>query len=616
MASITITNNSITVTGNSLTVNYTTDVSLDKVELTKDSTNYITASTYSQTSATFNISSWTNGTYSNCKLRITYEVVNSYGQIVLSTSTVSLNEAGTTTFNVKLDKAPTSNQVVNLSVNNSNCSINKTSLTFTPSNYSTNQSVTITGTHDTSSYVDKSSTITASSNNVSSKTIGVTIKNIDTQTSTGQALDDWDVYNNTYSYNAVAYMASQVGVNGKAMRITADKKTVTVTPTGGTGSVTTKDYVSGGLVTKKAFKYGTFTFKCRLSANDTYLWAMIWTLPDSNTMARPEFDLWESWGSKTSNNIVQTYHCFTETGEDKMNYQQAMTKVDLTQEHEVKAVWTEDNVFKMYVDGALKLTLKDYMVNWKTGEVDYQLWFLNLGLGTFAGDAPNGTGWMEITDYNFQPVYTKTRTKQHTYCGNWTDGTAPSGPAPGTTTPSTPTTYTVTNNLSNCTTNNNSTSVNANATYSATITASSGYNLSTLKVTMGGTDITSSVVSGNTISITNVTGNVVITASATQTTAGNTLEITAINVLSSTVASTQINYTTNKPVANHYFNMWYNGTDSAFTNGTSRVTDNGNNNYTMTFANALSAGTKNPAIKVEDASGNTYIKAFSLTVTS
>ena len=361
--------------------------------------------------------------------------------------------------------------------------------------------------------------------------------------STGQALDDWDVYNNTYSYNYVAYMASQVGVKGKAIRITADKKTVTAVPTGGTGTTTTKDYVSGGLVTKKAFKYGTFTFKCKLSANNTYLWAMIWTLPDSATMARPEFDLWESWGSKTNNAIVQTYHAFDSQGNDKMNYLQANTPVDLTQEHEVKAVWTQDNVFKMYCDGVLKLTIKDYMVNWKTGEVDYQLWFLNLGLGTYANDAPNGTGWMEITDYKFEPVYTRDRVKQHTYCGNWTDGTAPSGPLPSS-------------------------------------SGSSG----------GGT--------------------------TEPDTPSDELQITSINVLSSTAAKTQINYTTSAPVTKHYFNMWYSGSDTGFTDGTSRVTDNGNNNYTMTFENALSAGTKAPAIKVADASGNTVIKTFSLTVTN
>ena len=78
-------------------------------------------------------------------------------------------------------------------------------------------------------------------------------------------------------------------------------------------------------------------------------------------------------------------------------------------------------------------------------------------------------------------------------------------------------TYTITNNLTNCTTNNNTNSVNANSSYSATISANSGYTLGSITVTMGGNNITSSAVSGSRISINSVTGNVVITASATKT---------------------------------------------------------------------------------------------------
>ena len=89
-----------------------------------------------------------------------------------------------------------------------------------------------------------------------------------------------------------------------------------------------------------------------------------------------------------------------------------------------------------------------------------------------------------------------------------------------------------------------------------------------------------------------------------------------IKVLSATEASTQINYTTNKAVTTHYFNMWYSGTDSGFVEAGNKVTDNGKNNYTMTFTNQLSAGTKTPAIKVQDSKGNTAIKTFDLTVTS
>ena len=222
MASITINNSSITTTSNTVTINYTTNVTLSQVELTKDSSTWIKARTFSQTSASFDISSWTNGTYSNCKLRITYETVTNYGQIVLSTSTISLNEGSSGSFTVKLDSAPTSNQVVSLSVNNSDCSLNKSSLTFTPSNYSETQSVTITGTHDSSSYSDKTSTITASSNGATSKTINVTIKNIDTPVTadpitltlaSSMSCNKGEAFNITYSTNVEA-TKHELSMNG------------------------------------------------------------------------------------------------------------------------------------------------------------------------------------------------------------------------------------------------------------------------------------------------------------------------------------------------------------------------------------------------------------------
>lgn len=80
--------------------------------------------------------------------------------------------------------------------------------------------------------------------------------------------------------------------------------------------------------------------------------------------------------------------------------------------------------------------------------------------------------------------------------------------------------YVISNNLSNATTSNSTVLVNANASYTATITANSGHTLSAITVTMGGTDITSSVVSGNTITISSVTGNVVITVTTTAVSTG------------------------------------------------------------------------------------------------
>lgn len=80
----------------------------------------------------------------------------------------------------------------------------------------------------------------------------------------------------------------------------------------------------------------------------------------------------------------------------------------------------------------------------------------------------------------------------------------------------TPTTYTITYNLTDCTTSNNAKRIDANTKYSATITATTGHTLNSITVTMGGVDVTSSVVNNNTITINSVTGNVVITAKAIQ----------------------------------------------------------------------------------------------------
>ena len=77
--------------------------------------------------------------------------------------------------------------------------------------------------------------------------------------------------------------------------------------------------------------------------------------------------------------------------------------------------------------------------------------------------------------------------------------------------------YTVTNNLTECTSNNSATSIQEGNSYIATITPTEGYEINSISITMGGTDITSSVYNSGNINISNVTGNIVITITATQT---------------------------------------------------------------------------------------------------
>lgn len=78
-----------------------------------------------------------------------------------------------------------------------------------------------------------------------------------------------------------------------------------------------------------------------------------------------------------------------------------------------------------------------------------------------------------------------------------------------------PNIYIVTNTLTNCTTSNSVATVGKNSAYNATITANSGYELSGVIVTMGGVDITSTAYSNGVITISSVTGDIAIIASAT-----------------------------------------------------------------------------------------------------
>ena len=76
--------------------------------------------------------------------------------------------------------------------------------------------------------------------------------------------------------------------------------------------------------------------------------------------------------------------------------------------------------------------------------------------------------------------------------------------------------YTVTNNLTQCTNNNSATKIAEGESYSATITAKSGYQLKSVSATMGGNTVS---VSNGKINISSVTGNIVITAVAEETAA-------------------------------------------------------------------------------------------------
>ena len=136
------------------------------------------------------------------------------------------------------------------------------------------------------------------------------------------------------------------------------------------------------------------------------------------------------------------------------------------------------------------------------------------------------------------------------------------------------TTYTITNNLSNSTSSNSNISITKGSSYNTTITANSGYNISSIKVTMGGVDITSSAVSENIITISSVTGDIVITVTTTAT--STTTKYTITNTLSNcTNSNTEISVNENSSyMGNIITNLGYELDSVTVTMGGNNITKN------------------------------------------
>lgn len=94
-------------------------------------------------------------------------------------------------------------------------------------------------------------------------------------------------------------------------------------------------------------------------------------------------------------------------------------------------------------------------------------------------------------------------------------------------------TYTITLNLTNCASSNTATSIAENASYTTTLSPTGTFKkLGAITVTMDGVDISASAVSGSTITIAKVTGDIVITCAAVITNIIDTIGISANTRLS------------------------------------------------------------------------------------
>lgn len=93
--------------------------------------------------------------------------------------------------------------------------------------------------------------------------------------------------------------------------------------------------------------------------------------------------------------------------------------------------------------------------------------------------------------------------------------------------------YTITRNLTNCASSNTANTIAEGTAYTTTLSPTGTFKkLGTITVTMGGTDISASAVSGSTITIAKATGNIVITCAAAITNIIDTIGISANTRLS------------------------------------------------------------------------------------
>lgn len=171
---------------------------------------------------------------------------NTYGEIVLDKTSLTINENATGTIQVKLSKTPSVNQNVAITLNNGNASVDKTTLTFTPSNYNTYQTITVTGTHLAGNFNNNQCVLTfKSKKTVATKTCTVTVNNIDADTTPYMyygRLSFQDVGGSVIPYNQITEAMIKKGVtDGKLTKTTP--KTMGKTSMGKFSQTAEGDYI-------------------------------------------------------------------------------------------------------------------------------------------------------------------------------------------------------------------------------------------------------------------------------------------------------------------------------------------------------------------------------------
>ena len=111
-----------------------------------------------------------------CTLKLD-EIIPVYGNIVVNKTSITGNEGSSDSFTVKLDSAPNTNQSVKIHCADAYVNVSSQNLIFTPTNYSTEKTITV-DILENPSYENWVANIKVMSDNVETKTITVNATNI------------------------------------------------------------------------------------------------------------------------------------------------------------------------------------------------------------------------------------------------------------------------------------------------------------------------------------------------------------------------------------------------------------------------------------------------------
>lgn len=149
--------------------------------------------------------------------------------------------------------------------------------------------------------------------------------------------------------------------------------------------------------------------------------------------------------------------------------------------------------------------------------------------------------------------------------------------------------YSITKSLSHCSLSNNTIVVNRGNSYTTNITTESGYILNSVTVIMGSLDITSTVYNNGFISIPSVTGNIIITAVASQ--SGQTVYSITKNITNCSMSNSSVSVNSGASFSSSISaNSGYEMNSVAITMGGANITSSAYNSSTGTISIASVTG--------------------------